>query len=250
MSYSFSLDDLNKRRLEELAKKNGTSVPKLVEQILSGYLDFVTRNPDPLEISEKGGPEEETAGYSSLYRWNETKGSIVFTPANRRVFIVNGRSWSALERDLDTKFGKGAEYLMLEMGAAYGGATALDYRAITGDPENIASFFEHLGLVAGWGKFQLAGDLAKGSRITVRVSDCVFCGPMKESAEPSQPCSFLVGVCKGIADIVFDVSHTAHETKCRERGYEFCEIAVWEAKGGEAPPWPPGSNPMTGNPSR
>jgi predicted hydrocarbon binding protein len=248
MSYLVTLDDLNAKRLEELAERDGLPALTIIEKIVKEHLDHVTSDQDSPD-----GPKasaEEVAGYGTLYRWDENRGEIIFTPANRRVYITNGRSWSAVEHDLNAKFSKGAEYLLMGMGAAYGVATARDYRAITGDRENLAAFFEHLGLAAGWGRFQLAGDLVKGTRVTVRVYDCVFCGARDGNTARNQPCPFIVGVCKGIADVVFGAIHTAQETKCRAGGYEFCEVSISEVKGSDAAHWPPGSNPMTGNPLR
>ena len=183
---------------------------------------------------------------AELYRWDEQKGAIVFTPTNKRVFIINAHAWSLIEQDLLARFLRGASPLLSEMGNAYGVAIALDYRSITDDPENVASYFEHLGLAAGWGKFSLTGDLAKGSKITIRVRDCIFCGSRNPGAERKDQCYFITGVCKGIADTVFGFPHYVRETKCCARGNDLCEIMVGKATDSEQAAWPPGPNPMTG----
>jgi predicted hydrocarbon binding protein len=182
---------------------------------------------------------------AELFSWDEQRGTIVFAPANRRVFIINAHAWGLIEDDLLAHFHKGASPLLLEMGTAYGRAIALDYRSVEGDPENVTSFFEHLGLASGWGRFSISGDLAKGSKITVKVSDCVFCESRNLSAGSNDQCHFIVGVCKGIADVVFGFPHFASETKCRSRGDGLCEIVVGRATGSEGAARTSGPDPMT-----
>ena len=248
MSYYVALDEPNAQRLEALVKKDGLPAAKLIERIVTGYLDFAG-NPEPSVEAEKGSVAE-VAGEGSLFRWDEQKGTIVFAPARRRVFIINAHSWSVVEQDLFNRFNKGGESLLSLMGAAYGRATALDYREVTDDPQNLASYFEHLGLAAGWGKFQLAGDLAKGTKVTLRLHDCVFCGSRNASGNRKEPCHFIMGVCKEIADAVFGVPHSVQETKCRAAGSEFCEITIKSSNDSEEARWPPGPDPMTGGSSR
>ena len=168
----------------------------------------------------------DIAGVKGLYKWDEDKGIISFTPDNKRVFIMTARSWDAIEQDLFAKLLKGAAPLLMEMGIAYGRATALDYRSVMTNPENLSSFLEQLGLTAGWGKFTASGDLAKGSKITVRVWNCVFCRSRNASVGRTEACSFLVGVCKGIADTVLNSSHYVYETKCISKGNDLCEIVL------------------------
>lgn len=245
MSYLLTLGDLHSERLEALAKKEQLQATELLEKIVVGYLE--SRSEDgPSEEQPSPSPDLELTVSKDLFRWDEARGAISFTPANRRVFIVNARSWDAVEHDLFAKLLKGAAPLILEMGNAYGQATALDYRSVTGDPERLATYFEHLGTVSGWGRFSLSGDLAKGSRITVRVSDCVFCGSRRTTAGRTNPCHFMMGVCKGIADTVFGSPHSVQETKCSARGNEVCEFSISRSAGAEKEVWPPGPNPVSG----
>ncbi len=246
MSYLLTLNALNSERLEELAKRERVQAPELIERIIVGYLDSTNDNAPPPDQANPTLETQGIAGVRALFQWDEDKGFIVFTPANRRVFVMNAHSWDAVEQDLFTKLLKGAAPLISEIGAAYGRATALDYRSITDDPESLASYFEHLGLTTGWGRFSLAGDLSEGSKLTVRVRGCVFCESRNANAGRTDPCHFIVGVCKGITDTIFGFSHSVQETKCCARGNDFCEILIVKATDSERAAWPPGPNPMTG----
>ena len=178
-----------------------------------------------------------------LFRWDEQKGAVFFTPSNRRVFMTNAHSWDAVERNLSQLFSGGMATLLSGMGVAYGRETALDYRSATGDPENVASYFEHLGLAAGWGKFSLSGDILKGSKLTVRVHDCVFCGSRNATSQRWDPCYFLMGVCKGLADTIFGFPHYVEETKCISKGDDSCQFLIRRAAGSERTAMPAGPNP-------
>ena len=230
------LEDADRDKLNKIAADQNVSINKLMEQLVATYLD------PPVESTSVRPPG--TSG--DLYKWDEQKGALLFTPTNKRSFVINARGWGLVEQDLLGHFLRGAPPLLSEMGSAYGVAVAQDYRSLTNDPENVTSYFEQLGLVAGWGKFSVSGDVAKGSKIVVKVSNCVFCGSRNPSAERRDQCSFLIGVCKGIADTVFCFPHSVRETKCYAKGNDFCEFVVERATNSEQAGWPPGPDPMTG----
>jgi predicted hydrocarbon binding protein len=243
MTYLLTLSETHSARLEQLARKERLKTPELIEKIVTGYLESV-----PAIISGadgQGTSNLQNTGVNYLYKWDEEKGIITFTPTNKRVFIATARSWDALEQDLFMKLLKGAAPLLTEMGAAYGRATALDYRSLTSNPEDLTAYFEHLGLAAGWGLFSTTGDLERGSKITVRVRDCVFCRSRNASMGRRDPCYLLMGVCKGTADTVFDSAHYVEETKCCARGDDFCEILIRKSAESEKPSWSMGANPSS-----
>jgi len=253
LPYTLKLNDINSEILETLAKERGLSASDFIERIVVGYLDAETLKLGKPPLSSRAKPALDPSDFSlikNLYKWDKRDGAIVFIPTNERVFLVNARSWNAIEQDLFTKYLSGAAHLLSEMGSAYGRAVALDYRSVTANPENLTSYFVHLGLVAGWGKFSLSGDLEEGSKIGVHVRDCVFCRSRQVDDTKKPSCSFLSAVCKGIADTVFGLPHSVRETKCSSIGDEFCEISIWNSTNSEENAWPPGSNPMTGDPSR
>jgi predicted hydrocarbon binding protein len=250
MSYLLTLNGMNSERLEALARKERLQAPELIEKIVVGYLESAPGNSGLREAGQATLALGDIAGVKALYRWDEDRGNISFTPANKRVLIVTARSWDAVEQDLFLKLFKGAAPLLTEMGTAYGRATALDCRSVTTNPENLPAYFEHLGLIAGWGKFSMSGDLGKGSKITVRVWDCVFCRSRNASVGRADPCNFLMGVCKGIADTVFDSVHYVEETKCCAKANDYCEILIRKSADSEKVLWPMGSNASNGAPLR
>jgi predicted hydrocarbon binding protein len=229
MSYLLTLNASNSERLKTLSKNKGLMPPELIKRVIVDYLNSCGGESPS---STKASPElevQDLAGVTNLFRWDEKRGVVVFTHANRRLFILNARSWDAVEADLIARIPKEAGHLISGMGAAYGRAAALDYRSVTGNPADVASYFEHLGLAAGWGKFALTGELAKGSNITVRVYDCVFCRTRSVTGGRKDPCHFIIGVCRGIANTVYDSSHYVQETKCSAAGSEFCEFRIRKA---------------------
>ncbi len=225
MSYLVTLDDATSKDLEVLAVKTGLPPPKLIERVVMGYLDFIVRNPDGPGTPEVTQDPKVTPE-RSLYRWDEDKGTITFSPSHRRVLITSAHAWDAVEQTLHLSLPMGAAPLLMQMGEAYGRMLATDYGPVTSDPENVASYFEHLSLAAGWGKFSVAGDLKNGSKITVRVEDCVFCGSRNSSTGRKDPCHYLMGVCKGIVDTVLGGTHYVYEDKCCAKGNSFCEIVM------------------------
>jgi predicted hydrocarbon binding protein len=225
MSYLLKLDEPSSYKLLELAEKERLSASKLIERIVTGYLNSISKEPDfDYGVNKRLGLS--VAGLKSLYHWDEEKGTISFTPANRRVFVMSASAWDSVEQGLFLGLLDGAVPLLSAMGNAFGRVLALDYKSVTGEPENIKSYFEYLSLAAGWGKFKTSGDLEHGSKITIRVRDCVFCTSRNASLGRKDPCCFLMGVCKGIADTVFDSSHYVYETKCCAKGNGFCEITM------------------------
>ncbi len=236
VSLAIELEEAERDRLSRIAADQGVSPSELIERMVAGNL---AGSPVPGRHPWRppGSPGE-------LYRWDEQKGAVLFTPTNRRVFILNARAWALIEQDLLAYFMKDASPLLLEMGYSYGRATALDYRLVTDDPDHLASYFEHLGQSAGWGKFSLSGDLTKGSRVMVRVHDCVFCATRNPSAERTDSCRFIMGVCKGIADAVFGFQHYVYESRCFALGNGFCEIVVGRATDSEKAAWRDGRDTM------
>jgi predicted hydrocarbon binding protein len=246
MSYLLTLNDLNSEKLEALAKKERLQAPELVEKIILGYLESAPGSSGHRDQVTKTLDLQDIAGVKGLYRWDEVKGVINFTPANKRVFILTARSWDSVEQDLFNKLLKGAAPLLSEMGAAYGRATAMDYRSVTTNPENLPAYFEHLGLTAGWGKFAMSGDITKGSKVIIRVWNCVFCRSRNASVGRGDSCHFLMGVCKGIADTVFDSPHYVEETRCCAKANDYCEILIRNSADSERSSWSMGSNASNG----
>jgi len=224
MPYLLELDETSSEKLEALAERERLPATKLIERVVLGHLGSASEHDFPLR--EKTRPDSAVAGQTDLYRWDEEKGTIRFVPSNRRVFVMNAHAWSAIEASLFSNIEKEAPRFLSAWGHAYGRMTALDYRSATHEPENIKSYFEYLSLAAGWGKFSLSGDLQGGSKITIKVVECAFCGSRNASEGRKDPCWFLTGVCKGVADTVFDSSHDARETKCFAKGNDSCDIVL------------------------
>lgn len=238
MSYLLTLSDGNSERLEALARREGVQASDLIERIVIGYIE----SPPAETLSSEVVPSvlRDVGGIKDLFRWDEQRGIISFTPANKRVFMMTARSWDTVEQDLYAKLRKGASPLFSDMGEAYGRATATDYRSITQDPEDLAPYLEHLGRTAGWGRFSVSGDLSQGSKVVVRVENCVFCRSRNASVYRGDPCQFLMGVCRGIASTVFNAGYYAEETKCCARANEYCEIVIRRSSDSEKVVWPPG----------
>jgi len=225
MGYVLTLDEPSSKKLEALAGMERLPATKLIERVVRSYLDSIGKASD-FSIGEGVDPDLNVARLKEIYKWDEENGAILTASSKKRVFVMNAHSWDAVERYLFLNLLTGAEVLLSEMGNAYGRGIALDYRSVTEDPENLGSYFENLGLAAGWGRFTLSGDLHNGSKITVKVRDCVFCRDRNASLGRGDKCSFLMGVCKGIADTVFDFPHFVYETKCCAKGNDYCQIVM------------------------
>jgi predicted hydrocarbon binding protein len=145
---------------------------------------------------------------------------------NRRVFIMAARAWEIVEDTLSLRLLKGANELLLEMGFAYGKSMALDYGFLTSEPENMGSFFESLGSLAGWGRISVEGNVASGSRITLKVVNCLFCRRGTSTTKERDSCYFLIGVSKGVVTTIYNRSYIASEQRCRLRGYDDCKIEL------------------------
>src|SRR5271169_5216658 len=100
MSYLLTLKEVHSERLEALAKKERLQAPELIEKIVVGYLESAPGNSGLRQDSSTLMDLQEIAGVKGLYRWDEDKGIISFTPANKRVLIVTAKSWDAVEQDL------------------------------------------------------------------------------------------------------------------------------------------------------
>jgi predicted hydrocarbon binding protein len=225
MSYVLTLDEPSSKKLEELAEKERLPASKLIERAVMGYLGSIGESHDPLGGAD-ARLDSNVASHKDLYGWDEEKGTVRFLPSDRRAFIMNAHAWDALEESLFLVLEKDAARILSVMGHAFGRMIALDYRSVTDEPENIKSYFEYLSLAAGWGKFSVLGDLQNGSKITVRVMNCVFCTSRNASVGRKNPCCFLMGVCKGTADTFFNFSHDVQETKCCAKGNDFCEVVL------------------------
>jgi predicted hydrocarbon binding protein len=225
MSYVLTLDELSSKKLEELAEKERLPASELIERAVMWYLGSIGEGRDPPGEADPK-LDSEVASRKDLYGWDEQKGTVRFLPSNRRAFIMNAHAWDAVEESLFLVLEKDAARILSVMGHAFGRMIASDYRSVTDEPENIKSYFEYLSLAAGWGKFSVSGDLQNGSKITIRVMNCVFCTSRNASIGRKNPCCFLMGVCKGTADTVFDFSHDVHETKCCAKGNDSCEIVL------------------------
>jgi len=225
MPYLLTLDEPSSKKLETIAEKERLPATKLIERAVAGYLDSTSEHHDSSHGAIKN-LDLNAAGHKGLYKWDEEKGDIRFTPSNRRVFIMNARVWDAIEESLFLSLNKDATRLLSAMGRSFGRTIALDYGSVTGEPEDIRSYFEYLGPAAGWGKFSLSGDLQNGSEITLKIRNCVFCTSRDVSVGHKNSCCFLMGVCEGIVDTVNDFSHYVCETKCCAKGDDFCEIVM------------------------
>src|SRR5580658_7719572 len=128
------LEDSDYSKLLEMAAGQNLSLAELVQLLVASQVDPGKR----LSVDRPPGSSGD------LYRWVEQKGAIVFTPTNRRAFILNAHAWILVEQALLARFSKGASPILLEMGKAYGDAIALDYRSLTDDPSNVTSYFGHL----------------------------------------------------------------------------------------------------------
>jgi len=222
MTVSVELDEAKRKRLAALASIEKVSPEKLLERIVSTYLD----SPEAVITLAGREADQKVVSFSGLYRWDDSRGVISFMPANRRVLLFTAHAWDILEDALESTLLKAAGSFLFEMGAVYGKALALDYRSVTDDPEDVKGYFEYLGLAAGWGRMTILGDLASGSRITVKVENCVFCNSRNLSVSRVHSCQFLMGVSKGITDTVFNSPHSVVESKCSSRGDEHCEIIL------------------------
>jgi predicted hydrocarbon binding protein len=225
MSYLLTLEEPASKKLVALAEKQRLPASKLIEQVVVDYLSSLGEDQDP-----DGGanPKSDTGAVShrDLYRWDEEKATIRFLPSNRRVLVMNAHAWDSVEESLILSLGGGAAHLLSSMGYAFGRMIAQDYRSVAAEPGNIGSYFEYLSLAAGWGKFSISGDTSAGSKVNVKVKDCVFCGSRNASLGRRDPCSFLMGVCEGTVDTVFDSSHYVYENKCLAKGNDCCEIIL------------------------
>ena len=93
-------------------------------------------------------------------------------------------------------------------------------------PEDFAGYLQYLGKMAGWGSFEVLGDSARGSKLRVRVHNCVFCTARNSSTSRSDQCFFLRGVCRGIANSVYDSKYVVTEEKCMAKHYDYCEFLI------------------------
>jgi predicted hydrocarbon binding protein len=170
--------------------------------------------------------EPRIGGLESLYSWDEENGVIKFVPANKRAFLLTARAWDSMEQDLIGKLGKGAPAILDDMGYSYGRSTAQDYRVIAAGNEDIAGYLQYLGRMAGWGSFAVSGDSVRGSKLRVRVHNCIFCTSRNSSVGRNDQCYFLRGVCRGIADSVFGSEHIVTEVKCLAQRLDCCEFLI------------------------
>jgi predicted hydrocarbon binding protein len=222
MGVPVEIDEAKHRRLHMLASVANVAPGDLLDSILGGYLDST----DAAIASAGGKVKQKSPDYPSLYRWDDVKGIVSFAPTKRRVLLFTAHAWGILEDSLESTLLKAADPFLFEMGCVYGKALALDYGSVTDDPERLRGYFEYLGLAAGWGRMTLSGDLRSGSKVTVKVENCVFCKSRNLSVSRARSCQFLLGVAKGIVDTVFDSWHSATEPKCTTRGDECCEIVL------------------------
>jgi predicted hydrocarbon binding protein len=225
LSYLPTLDILEPTKLETLAENERLPASELIRRMVKSHLDSVAAKPNQLSGAiTKRNPN--VVGEEVLPGRDEEERASGLIRTDRRAFVMSAHAWSAVEQLLFLNLLEGAAPLLTAMGIAFGRALALDYGIVTVEPQNIRSYFEYLDKVAGWGKFVLTGDGQNESRITVRVRDCAFCGNRSASVGRKEPCSFPMGVYKGIADTIFDSSHFVYETKCCAKGDGFCEITI------------------------
>lgn len=231
--------------LEDRARIEKVPAAKLLEGLVSKYLSSAGDGSSASLTAAQGTDAEKPVDESALYKWYEAIGEIRYVPTNRRVILLAAHSWATLEDSLTSSLGKAADAFLYQMGCTYGRALALDYRSITDDPEDVRSYFEHLGTSAGWGRITLHGDLASDVRITIRVQNCAFCRSRNLSVSEVHSCHFLVGVSKGIADTVLNSLHYAAESKCLTKGDPYCEIVLTREENprGQAEDWGRSSPP-------
>jgi len=222
MGASVELNEAKRKKLDALAGIEKVPPERLLERIVSSYLD----SPEAVITLAGREAERKAVSFSGLYRWDDSRGTISFMPASRRVLLFTAHAWGILEDALESTLHRAADSFLFEMGGVYGRALALDYRSVVDDPEDVKAYFEYLGLAAGWGRMTILGDIVSGSRITLKVENCVFCNGRNLSVSRVHSCQFLTGVSKGIADTVFDSWHSVVESKCSSRGDSHCEIIL------------------------
>jgi predicted hydrocarbon binding protein len=222
MGVSVEIDEKKHRRLGTLANVAKLAPEELLDSIITCYLDST----DAAIASAGGRVAQKTADYPRLYNWDDVGGVITFAPTKRRVLLFTAHAWGILEDALESKLLKAADPLLFEMGSVYGKALALDYGSVTSEPEHLREYFEYLGTAAGWGRMTVSGDTISGSKVRVKVENCVFCKSRNQSVSRIRSCQLLMGVVKGIADTVFDSKHSVVEPKCITKGDEYCEIVI------------------------
>jgi hypothetical protein len=145
------------------------------------------------------------------------RGEIRDRSTNRRMFLMNSEEWVALRRGLYDKFSSGASVILFDMGVSYGSKIISSLKQL--DSKNGAPELAKLGARSGWGKVIPTGDLEEGSKITLHIQNCVFCG----EDDSKEECNFLRGVSSAIASSLYGREYKS-STKCTTNGSHVCRV--------------------------
>ncbi len=226
MVQTVSLDEQQYLKLASIAKKDNLSIADLLRKAMETYEGVSSPQPKARRTRDERRTEPTPQEDSELLVRDLHAGSMSFKPSKRRLFLMTARAWNVMEEALFNNLLKGAPPLVFEMGKAYGGGLAEDYITLLEDPSSMKDYFERMASFTGWGRVDLQGDTVTGKKLVIRVENCLFCESRASNPAGRESCYFLMGVCKGIVDVLYDWPHTVRETKCRLKGESYCEIVL------------------------
>jgi len=123
---------------------------------------------------------------------------------------MSSEAWSALRKEMYSKFSSGAEVILLDMGKSYGSKLVVSLSEALTEEDKLSygssasrldpRDFSRMVTMTGWGRVTISGDLETGSHISVSVANCVFC---EGEDDVVLGCPFLKGVSLGIATSLY-----------------------------------------------
>ena len=165
-------------------------------------------------------------GLGEFFRLDYKTGAVFNRITEERVQVIPAVLWKVLRKRLAGDFRERAPAINSKIGFVLGSSFAEQIMEHIGDPEILLKRMSEMAASAGWGVFSILGDTRYGSKLTVTVANCTFCDDRGLSDSPQ--CDFLLGVIKGMTDIVFGTPHRVSEVECAAMGECVCQVEVEE----------------------
>lgn len=160
--------------------------------------------------------------------WTEHDGVMTGTVTNDRLLVLPAKFWTSAKLFLEEAYGDSVNLILnrfaLEVGLSYGEML----KAGGMKPEEAFRVLSEMATVAGWGKVDFSGDVARGTEFLVEITGCAFCPA--ESAGKNGKCDFIAGVAEGLAKATYGSEYKNDHLDVTGEGVKKCILHVGRVK--------------------
>ena len=163
----------------------------------------------------------------SEYSFDEHTATLRSKDTRRRMLVMGSDSWASLQDGLYRRFSTGASVIILEMGCSLGEMLFDSLNVSASEkPESKTHSVQELGNLmfrTGCGKYNISGDLERGSSLIFNIRNCVFCE--NKNAEEYK-CNFVRGIAVGLSTGLFRKEYKSMVDCISDHQGHLCKIKL------------------------